>query len=1117
MSELADREQRQQALDPLQSFCVTAPAGSGKTALLIQRYLTVLARVAEPEQVLAITFTRKAAAEMRTRIIRALQQAAEGDPPGDEHNARTRQLAEQVLARAGQQNWRLLESPNRLNIRTIDSWCAYLTRQMPILSSFGGPATPLDDAEIYYQQAVRALLELLEGHWISPDLSRVLLHFDNNWQQLEELLMRMLARREQLLTHLGSQRGEEEVVQRLQGSARAVLHDNLLLLRRSLDPYRSALLECLNYSLGNQQQDPLPAWPGIGSAHLDAWQMLRKLLLSKAGTWRKTVTVGQGFPPGQGTQREAAQAMKARMLGLLGELENVPGLREQLQLLEYLPLVQENSQASELFMSLARLLPLAAAQLTLVFQQHGVVDHAQTAMAAREALGDDAEPTDLAGKLDYSLHHILMDEFQDTSVVQYELLCRLVRGWATDNEQNPDNPKTLFIVGDGMQSIYGFRDADVSLFMQIREKGIEGLPLATVNLQTNFRSDAGLVNWVGGVFQEAFPEHDDRNLAAVKFTPSSPHHPARQTRPLSMAAMAGEAGPARLDEARHVVEIIKQGLRDEQCASIAVLVRTRRHLQPIVQELKRQEIPWQAQDIDSLSDSPAIMDLVSLCRALHNPVDDVAWLALLRAPWAGLSLADLLGLLRERGEVTVWARLNDAAALERLSQEGQQAVRRLTGVLNEAFARRERLPLRLWIEHTWLRLGGPAAAGSEQQQQDAAEFFDLLEQWDVRGQAFSSALLEHEVSHLFSKAESPDCKLQLMSLHRAKGLEFDWVIIPALERRTAVDRRELLLWNNFVSEQGQTGSLFAADDRGRGGEHSVYNWLWQQQKLRREQEVTRLLYVGCTRAVKRLFLTARVAVDEDSQSWKAPSGQSLLSRLWAEFSTAAASINSAGSGPAAVISARPGLRRMVLPSLEIQQRDVPPHGAVELEPGHPPPPLDDVTAREVGNLVHLSLERLSSMSKARQAAFAASEWRDWWRRYLQGRLPESAALGQALAKVEQSVLGVLADQRGRWLLSPLREQARSEYRLSRIGSDQRLREYVIDRSFKDGGVRWIVDYKSATPRPDETVQGFAARQQELYRSQLLAYRETFQAMGEERVALALYFTALPLWHECDYP
>ena len=1116
MSELADREQRLHALDPLQSFCVTAPAGSGKTALLIQRYLGVLARVAEPEQVLAITFTRKAAAEMRTRILRALQQAAALDPTRDEHGALTRQLAERVLARDAQQNWRLLESPNRLNIRTIDSWCAYLTRQMPILSSFGGPTTPLDNAEIYYRQAVRALLELLEGHWISPDLTRVLLHFDNNWRQLEELLMRMLARREQLLTHLGSQRREEEVVQRLRDSARAVLHDNLLVLQRSLDPYRSTLLECLNYSLGNQKQDPLPAWPGIEPAQLGVWQVVRKLLLSKAGTWRRAVTAGQGFPPGQGAQREAAQAMKARMLGLLEELANVPGLREQLQLLEYLPLVRENSQASELFLSLARLLPLAAAQLTLVFQQHGVVDHSQTAMAAREALGDDAEPTDLAGKLDYSLQHILVDEFQDTSVAQYQLLCSLVRGWASDNEQNPQNPKTLFIVGDGMQSIYGFRDADVSLFLRIQKEGVQGLALVNVKLQTNFRSDAGLVNWVGGVFQEAFPEHDDRNLAAVKFTPSSAHHPARQTRPVSMAAAAGEAGLAPLDEARHVVEIIEQGLQDEQCASIAVLVRTRRHLQPIVQELKRRKIPWQAQDIDSLSDSPAIMDLVSLCRALHNPVDDVAWLALLRAPWAGLSLAGLHSLLRERGEATVWACLNDQAALERLSQEGLRAVRRLTGILNGALARREHLPLRPWIEHIWLRLGGPAAAGSEQRQQDAAEFFDLLEQWDVRGQAFSSALLEQEVSHLFSKAENPDCKLQLMTLHRAKGLEFDWVIIPALERRTAVDRRELLLWNNFVSEQGQSGSLFAADDRGRGGEHSVYNWLWQQQKLRREHEVTRLLYVGCTRAVKRLFLSAQVAGGEDSQSWKAPSGQSLLSRLWAEFSTASVSIDSPGSGPAAR-PARPGLRRMVLPPVEIQQPDIPLHTAGELEPGHSPPPLDDVAAREVGKLVHLSLERLSGMSEAQQAAFAASQWLDWWRRYLQGRLPESAALDQALARVEQAVLGVLADQRGRWLLSPQREQAHSEYRLSRIGPDQRLREYVIDRSFIDGGVRWIVDYKSATPRADETVQGFAARQQELYRSQLLAYRETFQAMGEERIGLALYFTALPLWHECDYP
>ncbi len=1096
MSRVSDQPQRELALDPLQSFCVTAPAGSGKTELLIQRFLTVLARVEQPEQVLAITFTRKAAAEMRARIVTALESAT-GDQPTDEHRTQTWRLAKQVLATGSNKDWQILEMPSRLNIRTIDSWSAYLTRQMPVLSSFGGSVSPVDSAAVYYRSAVRALLALLErGHWIAGDLSTVLLHFDNNWQQLEELLIRMLARREQWLMHLGSGIEPADVEQVLQHSVDQLVVDQLSALSEALGGRSHELFDCLNYSLENRDLPTLAELPSASPADLEHWLKLCDMLLTGGGSWRKKVDKRQGFP----ADGEEAKARKQTLYELVGELSQQTGLQQQLLLVQFLPLPGAEAETWDVLMSLARLLPVAAAQLSVVFQQEGVVDHSQIAMAARAALGDDEHITNLAQKLDYQLKHILLDEFQDTSVTQFDLLRRLTRNWAEDNAENPGNPNTLFVVGDGMQSIYGFRDADVSLFVQLKTDGINGVALQDLELSTNFRSDAGLVNWVSGAFRAAFPLQDDVQLGAVAFTASQPYKDAVQELPVNMLAAYGEdRTTAELSEAHAITQVIEQGMVDDGCESIAVLVRTRRHLYQLIDQLKQRQIPWQAQEIDTLAESPVVIDLLNLCKALHNFADDAAWLALLRAPWCGLTLEELLSVLGQRGEVSVWETLQHA--------EGVAALTRLRDVLSNAQSLREQLPLRTWIEDTWLNLGGPAIANSEQQLSDAGDFFDLLEEMDALDEVFSGWSLEERVARLFSKPSAGTAKLQLMTLHKSKGLEFDWVIIPGLGRAPASDRREILLWDDFVTAAGHRGLLLAADDRRQAGANSIYGWLGEQQKRKRDLETTRLMYVGCTRAVKRLFLSAVVESDDNTGEWKPPSSRTLLSRVWESFATEAQTLS-----PDPVAAAKPAARtfRRLAPTSS-------PVKAV-VEPGterNIPGTSRNQLAREVGNLVHLSLERLSSLADAELSSFNLSQWQAWWEHYLARRIP-IAERDTALERVQQSVANILQDDRGRWLLSNQREEAVSEFCLSRIGDDGRLRELIVDRSFVDEGTRWIIDYKSGTPAQGESVEAFLDYQQAQYKSQLMSYCEALMGMDGKPTKMALYFTALPLWHECDY-
>ena len=183
---IADLKQREQALDPTQSFIVQAPAGAGKTELLIQRYLTLLGTVAAPEEIIAITFTRKAAAEMRHRVIKALDRAKNPVSPGTPHAKKTWELSKNALARDGRFGWRILENPLRLKIQTIDSLCAGLTRQMPYLSRFGAQPEITDQPDALYKEAARnTVAELETGARWSPAIEALVRHLDNHLSKLK--------------------------------------------------------------------------------------------------------------------------------------------------------------------------------------------------------------------------------------------------------------------------------------------------------------------------------------------------------------------------------------------------------------------------------------------------------------------------------------------------------------------------------------------------------------------------------------------------------------------------------------------------------------------------------------------------------------------------------------------------------------------------------------------------------------------------------------------------------------------------------------------------------------------------------------------------------------------
>ncbi len=520
-----DSAARASALDTRQSFIVRAPAGSGKTELLTQRVLSLLAQAERPEEIVAITFTRKAAAEMKDRLLDALAQASGADgraaQPRKPHQVRTAQLAQQVAARDRALGWELAANPARLRVQTIDALALSLARQVPITTRFAAITKVTERAEPLYDAAAHTTLALIDTsdeqqRSVAMHVARLLTHLDNDWPRAHRLLSGMLARRDQWLRHVGHlDRAALELPMQNECSLQIRRVCEALLGtsdRRSADE----LITLARYAAGNLPPDsrlsPCADLNGLPEAtfeRLAAWRALAAMLLTNEGNWRTRFSKLEGFP-----SFAAAAPFKQRIAALTDSMRSNESLRQALHELRGVPEPHFTSGQWDVLESIVALLPRAAAELMLAFSDAGESDFVQVTRAAVDALGDDDAASDVAYAVDARIQHLLIDEFQDTSITQYELLERIVAHW------RPDDGRTVFIVGDPMQSIYRFREAEVGLFLRAWNSGIARLPLQCLQLTRNFRSQRQLVEWANGVFVRVLPDHSEIASGSVAFEPS---------------------------------------------------------------------------------------------------------------------------------------------------------------------------------------------------------------------------------------------------------------------------------------------------------------------------------------------------------------------------------------------------------------------------------------------------------------------------------------------------------------------------------------------------------------------------------------------------------------------
>lgn len=1143
----ADAAERLRALDPATSFIVQAPAGSGKTELLTRRVLALLARVDAPEEVLAITFTRQAAAEMRHRVVTVLARAASGEPGRDAYEEEGLALARAVLRRDAELGWCLLDDPGRLGMRTIDSLATRLAHRLPVVSALGAAIATVDDPRALHLEAAE---RFLEHHLETIDL--VCLRRDNKLDQVRDLCADLLAVRDQWRGYVMEDLGDASLRTLLQSmlddlvssrlAAAALFAPDDLAPRSGPMARRAAGFLARRAELDGTALDEaearIVAWaeradalPGGDASALGDWLALADFLLTKGGTVRKAPDKSTGFPAQTdaakyATTKPVLRDHKNDLVALLAELDDEPEFVARLAETRTLGGLAYGDEDWTLLEQLAGGLRVLLGELQLVFATRREVDFIEISTRARQALGDDGAPTDLALAMDLRLRHLLVDEFQDTSHAQFALFERLVAGWDDGQE------RTFFAVGDPMQSIYRFREGDVALFLRAIEEGIGPVELEYLRLGVNFRSSPAVIDWINAGFGPAFPQVPDRDIGAVAYEPSFAHldgHGGVEVHALAR----GEDGEHEAREAERVADLVVAELAEDPTRSVGVLVRARAHAVPVVAALQARGVRFRAVELDRLGDRPVVRDLVALAHALCFPHDRLSWLTLLRGPTCGLRLTDLHALVDASEQAPLMELLVDPARRAALSADGERRAARFVECVASAVERAPREAVMPWVEAAWLRLGGPAACRDAVDLGAAERCIARLAELERDGVLRQRQSVSAAMARLFAgEGVDADVRVSLMTLHKSKGLEFDAVVLPSIARAGQADRPRLMEWYR-TSVDGAPGLLLAPIDR-TGAPSATRNPVGRLlQRFRNragEAERLRLFYVACTRARSRLHLVATLATDDGGRA-KKPAAGSLLAPLWDAVAPWCEvpepcgpthdddSFDGLGPDAAPDEPVAPPLVRVVSdwtpPAFErfawaVRPLEGPDAVVVDRE-------WQGTTARDVGTVVHRALQRLALAPPVERRVPNSADVERLEREMRTLGVAE-ALLDETVGQVVEAVRNTLSDPRGRWILDGAHTEPRCEWaltvpRFSPDGEYVGARSLIIDRTFVDAdGVRWIVDYKTGAHEGGDA-ETFLDRELERYREQLDVYVRTLEAMDARPVRAGLWFPLVRGWRE----
>lgn len=845
-SSLSDRAARDFATDPRHNVVLEASAGTGKTSVLVERYLNLLRADVEPSHVLAITFTRQAAAEMRERIIAQLR----------------KESAQSTSARA---RWgSLRDRLGEISISTVDAFCLALLREFPLEADLDPGFSLADETEVprLIQDSVERALgigtALAKG---DAGLAALLARLGHG--RAHTALTALLGRRlvvpaalHRFLTAVP----RDLTVDGVCGDACRRLADRIAGDRRHLDLMIAAGPgDNPTFSLVIRDLQRLDTLADLDSAVARAaLDRIREFFLTQKGTTRREFSCAARLAaPVKRRFREAAAAL-------------APHVRDVLQRLD-------REVNAVMVRAVQRLFGIAVSEYQRDLEARGRLDFSDVLQRAVELLRQMDEFARSRYRLESRYQHVLVDEFQDTSRAQWELVSLLVKAWGEGSGLVAEAPvpPTIFIVGDRKQSIYRFRDADGSVLQSAAGEIASLRPGDDVHrsIAHSFRAVPGLLSFVNDLFEAVaassdrhdaftYESHDRFPIEAVEVPEPDSAMPAEPadgeaiaSRPLGVAA-ADSIETCASTVASEIERVLRAGRvrsadgsgdRTVRPGDIAILFRARQSHREFDRALERRSIPTYVYKGLGFFDADEIKDVRALVRFLANPASELRAAALLRSRFARLSDPALVTLAGHLSESLV-ADMPPGGA-DRLPADDMARLRLLRHGLREWLDLVDRLPPaevldRVLLDSAYAReLHG---AHVVQARENLKKMRALIRKLQNRGYA-TMARIADQIDHLSGDiataiVEAFDA-VHLMTVHAAKGLEFPVVFLVDLGRGTGA----------------QTPAIRVVTGRAESPP-SVTVWPYrsdadEDERWRDLEETKRLLYVASTRARDRLYLS----------------------------------------------------------------------------------------------------------------------------------------------------------------------------------------------------------------------------------------------------------------------
>ncbi|MDB4040718.1 UvrD-helicase domain-containing protein [Methylophilaceae bacterium] len=1034
-----DQKTRQEVVNPKSSFLVQAPAGSGKTTTLARRILQLLTVVEDPKEIIAISFTNKAAAEMHVKVMKQY------DAPEN------REVVKKIKARAKECKWD--ESfMDLLEIMTIDSLASKITRQAPLLSKSLFMNITQDPHEIY--EAV--VNETMQDNEQLADLFPFL---NYDYQKIKKQLIAELEIRDQwkddIYFYIDN---PTKIEDRTKIYYAKEIKDWVVKLRDFFKKDQikdiKSIQSYLNPNFSKQENS------------IDFWLIFRDLVMTKDGKVRKRFGPNEGF-----IKNKEGIFYKEKLLKILN-YPNINNILEDLNNVIYEKNITDILPKKVL--NFAILLSELERNLQKQFLLRGELDYTQVVENAIVTLNE----TDVAYLFDDNVSHILIDEFQDINKLQEKFLKIL-----TDNfSGNPS--KSFFAVGDPMQSIYRFRKADVEIFNTLQETEKFGdIRIKARKLEVNFRSNKKILKWLNDIYKHAFGENNDMNKGLISYHSSceSPLTDLIKGDGVKFHILKNKKKHIYTEqqkEADYIFQLIRKIRETKKDPKIVVLARNRSHLRALLTIMRRANFPIEATEIDSIEYNQSFQDILCLTKALYNLNDRVSWIGILRAPWCGLKLEDLTCLFEANESKTPWSIINTPSIVKHLTSDGQKRLAFLKKVISKSIQFRGRVAHRFFIESIWRQLLGQKIIVDTDDIARIDKFFDLVDQ-SSSPLSIDFERLERLIEDLKTNNKSTDPNpVRFFTIHKAKGDQFECVIIPGLGRIPKADDHSLLAKDKYKDID------ILSLNNNRDDELNLYDYHRSKELIRRNNENIRLLYVAITRAEEDCHLIG--SVTENSKGEISPPKNSFLNILWPQDITV--EYEEVLDDEEFV----PKLRR--LKSKDFDR---------ELETNTQISKIKDIEKKKIskdniytftGSLIHNYYELI--IKKQLDIDYLLSKKLSYIYDIFVKKKFSKPEINSAMQVVEDSLLSLQNSKNGQWIYRLHKNEGMEVNYLHRINDE--IKTLIPDRTFIEDGTRWIIDYK--TVFGDELDLEMEAK---THSEQLNLYESLFE--DECSIQKAIYF------------